>query len=102
MSQALLYALTGAVLIGIGVFGLLRSQHPLRQLLAVNVIGASIFLILVAFAARGGEAPDPVPHAMVLTGIVIAISATAYGLALIRRLHGKDPAHRETDPEGPE
>jgi len=30
--------------------------------------------------------PDPVPHALVLTGIVVAFSATALALALGRRL----------------
>jgi len=29
---------------------------------------------------------DPVPHALVLTGIVVAVSATAMALALGRRL----------------
>lgn len=97
MTQALFFALTGAALVGIGVYGLLQNQHPLRQLLALNVVGASIFLILVAFAKGGEGPPDPVPHAMVLTGIVIAISATAYGLALIRRLHGVEA---KTDSSG--
>jgi multicomponent Na+:H+ antiporter subunit C len=30
--------------------------------------------------------PDPVPHALVLTGIVVASSATALALALGKRL----------------
>jgi multicomponent Na+:H+ antiporter subunit C len=46
-------------------------------------MGAGIFLFLVAAAFRyhlGG--PDPVLHAMVLTGIVVAVSATALALTL--------------------
>ena len=31
--------------------------------------------------------PDPVPQAMVLTGIVVAVAATALALALVRKLH---------------
>jgi multicomponent Na+:H+ antiporter subunit C len=51
-------------------------------------MGTGIFLFLVAAAARNGlENPDPVPHAMVLTGIVVAVSATALGLALAGRIH---------------
>jgi multicomponent Na+:H+ antiporter subunit C len=42
-------------------------------------------LIAVAYGGAGGV-PDPIPHALVLTGIVVAVSATALGLALGRRL----------------
>jgi multicomponent Na+:H+ antiporter subunit C len=42
----------------------------------------------VAYRNRA-EAPDPVPHAMVLTGIVVAVSATAFALSLVRRLHAR-------------
>ncbi len=45
-------------------------------------------MMLIAVAYRGpGVPPDPVPHALVLTGIVVAVSATALALALARRLH---------------
>ena len=59
--------------------------HPLRRLLAINLVGNGVFLALILIARRLPDGPDPVPHAMVLTGIVIAVSATAFGLALIRR-----------------
>ena len=46
-----------------------------------------LFLLLIAVAYRGlDQAPDPLPHALVLTGIVVAFSATALALALGRRL----------------
>jgi hypothetical protein len=55
--------------------------------LAINVMGAGVFMMLIAVAYRGPDlAPDPVPHALVLTGIVVAVSATALALALARRL----------------
>jgi len=50
-----------------------------------------VFHVLVAVAYRGiDRAPDPIPHALVLTGIVVAVSATALALALARRLEGRD------------
>jgi len=59
----------------------------LTRLLALNVCGAGVFLIFVAISYRGNlEAADPIPHALVLTGIVVAVSATAMALALGRRL----------------
>jgi multicomponent Na+:H+ antiporter subunit C len=48
-------------------------------------MGSGIFLVLVGLGQRTGI-PDPVPQAMVLTGIVVAIAATALALALARRL----------------
>jgi multicomponent Na+:H+ antiporter subunit C len=57
---------------------------------AINVMGAGVFLLLIAVAYRGpGLAPDPVPHALVVTGIVVAVSATALALGLARRLHAE-------------
>ena len=50
-------------------------------------MGAGVFHVLIAVGYRGMEqAPDPVPHALVLTGIVVAVSATALALAFGRRL----------------
>jgi multicomponent Na+:H+ antiporter subunit C len=81
------YAATGVLLFAMGLLGLLLGRHPVRKILALNVMGTGIFLFLVAAAARYPLGrPDPVPHAMVLTGIVVAVSATALGLALSGRI----------------
>lgn len=85
MSAALVYALTGTALFVIGVAGLILQPHLLRKILAFNIMGSGIFLLLVGLAQRTGT-PDPVPQAMVLTGIVVAIAATALALALARQL----------------
>jgi multicomponent Na+:H+ antiporter subunit C len=88
MTVSLLYALTGAALISMGFYGLVVYPNLIRKLMAINVSGAGVFLFLVAAAgSTGAERPDPVPHAMVLTGIVVAISATALGLVLANRIH---------------
>lgn len=86
MSLSTLYALTGVALFSLGFHALLVRRHLLHKVLALNVLGSATFLLLVAMARRGGGAPDPVPHAMVLTGIVVAVSATALALSLARRL----------------
>lgn len=92
MSAWLLYSMTGAILFATGMLGLLIRRHLLKKLLSLNVAAAGVFLLMVALAYRGGE-PDPVPHALVLTGIVISVSATAYGVALAARLYRK--AHQD-------
>jgi multicomponent Na+:H+ antiporter subunit C len=100
------YAATGVVLFTLGLFRLVTATHLLRNVIALNVMGAGIFLFLVAIAYRNGpERPDPVPHAMVLTGIVVAVSVTAFALALVRRLHretGRTSLAGEHDDPGPD
>lgn len=85
--SALIYLLTAAAVFGIGLFGLLQSRQIIRQLLAINLMGGGIFLLLITLGGGVEGAPDPVPQAMVLTGIVIAVSATAFALALLLRWH---------------
>jgi len=86
MDSSMLYVLASAVLFGVGVYGLIVSAHLMRKLFAINIMGSAIFLLLVATAGSVAGHPDPVPQALVLTGIVIAVSATAFGLALMIRL----------------
>lgn len=87
MTPAILYAITGVLLFCLGLRGLLADPHLLRKILALNIMSTGVFLLLVGIAYRDPELPpDPVPHAMVLTGIVVAVSATALALVLMRRL----------------
>ena len=88
MSTFLIYACTSAALVSIGAYAAITREHLLRKILALNVMSAGIFLLIVAIGYRNRvEVPDAVPHAMVLTGIVVAISVTAVALALARRIH---------------
>lgn len=109
-SGVLSYAIAGVLLFGIGLSGAFFSVDWLRKILAVNLAGSGVFLILVALANRQQDGqPDSVPHALVLTGIVVAVSATAVALALYGRLatfdvlcaraHDDKPDSRE-EPEG--
>lgn len=98
MSTFLLFSLTAVALICLGVHGLIIRRHLLRKVMALNIISGGIFLLLISTAYRNrAEAADPIPQAMVLTGIVVTISATAFALALIRRIHQDDP---DADDEG--
>ncbi len=90
MNTVFLYALVGIGLFSLGLYALIVYRHLLRKILAINVMGSGVFMVLVALAARTqGAMPDPVPHAMVLTGIVIAVSATALALALMLRVRAE-------------
>ena len=89
MTAATLFGLCAAVLIGVGLFGLIVNPHPLRKILAFNVVGSGVFVLFGAIAHRGagaGMGGDPVPQALLITGIVVAFSATALAVALLLRL----------------
>lgn len=89
MSVATLYGLCGALLVGAGLYGLIVQPQPLRKILAFNVLGSGVFLTFGVVARRGAAAgfvADPVPQAMVITGIVVAFASTAFAVALLLRL----------------
>lgn len=76
------FALTGAILTGLGVYGLMAQAHLLRRVIAFNIIGSGLFLFFGAAGARGAGA-DPIPQALIITGIVVALSASALAVALV-------------------
>jgi multicomponent Na+:H+ antiporter subunit C len=92
MNPATLAGLCGAALVGLGLFGFVTHPHLLRKILAFNLLGGGVFLIFGAIARRGAAAgigADPVPQALIITGIVVAFSATALMAALVLRLFGQ-------------
>lgn len=88
------YALLAAALVGLGLHGVLAHAEPLRRLLAFNLLGSGVFLVFGVVARRGAAAgleADPVPQAIVITGLVVAFAATTLAVALLLRLYGGDP-----------
>jgi multicomponent Na+:H+ antiporter subunit C len=101
--QFQIYALAGVLVFAVALYAVVARVDVLRKILALNIMGSSIFLLLVAIARRNqGEFPDPVPHAMVLTGIVVAVSATGFALVLVRRLHARTGSAALPEDEDPE
>jgi len=82
-----IYALTGIALFSLGLYALIVYPNLIRKILALNIIGSGIFLVLISLSLRSGaDTYDPVPHAMVITGIVVAVSATALALVLVLKV----------------
>jgi multicomponent Na+:H+ antiporter subunit C len=101
----------GAGLVGLGLYALIVNPEPLRKLLAFNLIGSGVFLVFGIVARRGAVAAfpfDPVPQAMVITGIVVAFAASALAVALMLRLAEEsgrvtlDPDASTKPDDGPE
>lgn len=100
LSQTDIYALSGALLFSIGLYGLVVRPHLLHKVLALNIMSSGVFLVIVGIARRvPGEVPDPLPHSMVLTGIVVTVSSTAFALALVKRIFTETSAVTLEDAE---
>jgi multicomponent Na+:H+ antiporter subunit C len=110
MSAAIVFGLCGAAAAGLGLYGLIADPQPLRKIVAFNLLGSGVFMVFGVVARRGaasGFGGDPVPQALVITGVVVAFSATALAVALLLRLfqvtgsatlNTEEPAGMGTDP----
>jgi multicomponent Na+:H+ antiporter subunit C len=88
MSVATNFGICASILVGIGLYGLIVQPDPLRKMLSFNLLGSGTFLLFGVIARRGaaaGVGGDPVPQALVITGMVVAFSATALGIAILLR-----------------
>ena len=89
MTTALLFGCCAAITVGIGLYGVAVHAHPLRIILSFNVASSGLFLLFGAIARRGagaGFGGDPVPQALIITGLVVAFAATALAVVLLLRL----------------
>lgn len=112
MSVTTVFGLGASAIAGLGLYGLITNAEPLRKLLAFNLLGSGVFVFFGVVARRGATAEfggDPVPQALVITGIVVAFSATALAIALLLRLfqaagsaslRADAPASADTDTTG--
>lgn len=84
----------------IGALIVLNKSNLFKKLIGINIMESSIFIMFVAGGyIRGAAVPamdisdpkslyiNPLPSALMLTGIVVSVSVTAFALALILRLY---------------
>ena len=83
------WIIAGAGLVAIGLSGYLFSRHLLRRLLAFNITGSGALLMVLALAdtTLADTAHQQVPSLLIFSGILVAVSATALGTALLLRWH---------------
>lgn len=88
------------VLFSIGVMTVLTRSNLFKKLLGINIMGSAGYILFIAAGnIRGGTDPilhqsdpgtvyvNPLPSALMLTGIVVSVSVTAFALSLIIRLY---------------
>lgn len=81
MTSVAIYLLGGSALWILGLHALLLRRGALRRVMAINVMGSGAFMVMVALASRSTPT-DPLMQALVVTGLVVAASATAFALRL--------------------
>ena len=103
MSLKILYSFAGIALFIIGIYAVIAYAHFLRKIIAINIMFTGISLIFVATAVQTpSDKSDPVPFALVITGIVVLVSATAFALAMACKVYEKTGLQQLPDEESNE
>jgi multicomponent Na+:H+ antiporter subunit C len=88
------------VLVVCGVYMLVARRNYLRMIAGLYLFQSSIILFFILIAARqdgtvpivggdhGAEA-NPLPHALMLTAIVVGVATLGVALAILRRMHAE-------------
>jgi multicomponent Na+:H+ antiporter subunit C len=83
------------VLMMTGFYAVIAKKNLLKKLIGLNILQTAVFLFYISIAkVRGGTAPiflegaeviydNPLPHVLILTAIVVAVSTTAVALAIV-------------------
>ncbi len=97
-----IYMLT-MILFFLGVYGIATCSNYMKKLICMNIMQvAVIFFFLCLGQKLGGTIPvtlsdivlaeeyiNPLPHALMLTAIVVSLGTTGVGLALLMRIKDK-------------
>ena len=86
------------VLMMIGFYITIANHNLIKKLIGLNVFQASVFILFISMGyVHDATAPiaadnytsysSPLPHVLILTAIVVGISTTALGLALVIRIY---------------
>ena len=95
------FAIASVILFGIGLLNMMIRQNLLKKVIGFSIMDSAVFLLLASLGyIEGHGAPivgegasdaslyiNPIPSGLVLTGIVVSVSVTAFSLALIQRIY---------------
>lgn len=90
------------ILFFLGVYGMVLSKNYMKKLMSMNVMQVAVIFFFLCFAQKeGATVPilvpgnvnpadyiNPLPHALMLTAIVVSMGTTGVALALLMRIKG--------------
>ncbi|MCK4258303.1 MAG: cation:proton antiporter subunit C [Halanaerobiales bacterium] len=93
--------MTAFILFLIGFYTMLTRSNLIKKLIGMNIMDTGVFLFLVSIGyVHDGHAPilpidevkellyvNPLPSALVLTGIVVSLSVSAFAFTLIMKMY---------------
>ena len=96
------FAIAAVILFVTGFVNMMVHPNLIKKIVSFNIMDSATFLLLAsrgmiagrtaAILTDGGADPsryvNPIPAGLVLTGIVVSVSVSAFSLALIQRLYG--------------
>jgi len=96
LSQYAIYGLI-LVLFMLGPFGLILKKNLMKKLMAMNIMQVAVIIFFLVLGQKEGatlpiQVPgltgidhyiNPLPHALMLTAIVVSLSTTGVALALL-------------------
>jgi multicomponent Na+:H+ antiporter subunit C len=85
------------ILMMTGFYVVIARPNLLKKIVGLFIFQTSVFILFISMAKiEGGTAPiveeglatysNPLPHVLILTAIVVSVSTTALGLALVVRI----------------
>ena len=85
------------LLMMIGLYIVIAHGNLIKKIVGLTILQTSVFIFYISMAkVEGGTAPildskiilysNPLPHALILTAIVVGIATMALGLALVVRI----------------
>lgn len=88
-----------AVLLMIGLYAVITRGNLIKKLLGLSIFQSAVFLMYITMnKVDGGTAPiiqktvpdqifsNPLPQVLILTAIVVGVSTTSLGLAIVVRI----------------
>lgn len=88
-----------AIVLMIGLYAVIARGNLIKKLLGLSIFQSAVFLMYITMdKVEGGTAPiiqpgvtdqlysNPLPQVLILTAIVVGVSTTALGLAIVVRI----------------
>ena len=87
------------LLMMLGFYAVIARGNMVKKIVGLNIFQTSVFMLYISMGKiGGGTAPiltgqpdtiysNPLPHVLILTAIVVGVSITAVGYALIIRIY---------------